>query len=124
MDIDPAAVAIDVPDQDGLGDDLAEMDVRLRVAHSEPRPEVADLRDAFIQERLRGCGEPPVVDRVDDEDGLLDRFHPERMALGRASPGLPLAAGPLQSHRTRNVFGEQETAAEPAQRPGVSTAVL
>lgn len=93
------SIAVHVPDQDGLGHDLAEMHVRLWIADPEPRPEVADLPDTLVQKRLGRCCEPTVADRIDHEDGLLDGFHGTSMALAPTTRCLPLAARPLQSHR-------------------------
>lgn len=93
------AIAVHVPDQDGLGHDLAEMHVGLWIADPKPRPEVAKIPDTFVQKILGQCCEPPVVDWIDHEDGLLDGFHRTSMALAPTSRCLPLAARPLQSHR-------------------------
>lgn len=75
-------MAIDVPDDEWLGRQLAGMDRGFRVDRLEATLELADGSRAVIEQNLGECREHGIVSRVHHQD----RFHPLPLLPGQVSP--------------------------------------
>jgi hypothetical protein len=66
------AVSVDIPDENGLGDKLPNMDHRPRVHRPQATLELRDRGGTMVEEGLGERHEDAVVSRIYHQD----RFHP------------------------------------------------